>query len=165
MTTDNDLALAEVPLNYARMSVRDLVQRAYDAGRSSGVEGEHVPKPTADEVNKAIKAVEDGAVKLAHARMEETAKRCGFEGLTELIGYMLTSRPDVQLRLAHTLLREFIDLCALGDTDETTEAYGWGDLIKRANAAIGGKAPPEVEAHELAIGPLVPEGGETTSKT
>lgn len=157
---DDMLKNAEAALERARMAVRDLIQRAYEAGFDSGRPGQTSPvrteRPTTKEINDAITALEHETVKLAHARMEETAKRCGFEGLTELIGYVLTTRPDVQLRLVHTLLREFIDLCALGDTDETTEAYGWGDLIKRAKAAT---APPEVEAHELAIGPLEPEGG------
>lgn len=35
-------------------------------------------------------------------------------------------------------LRELIDLCAIGDVDESTEAYGWGEAIKRAKAAIDG---------------------------
>jgi hypothetical protein len=33
-------------------------------------------------------------------------------------------------------LREVLNLCSIGDVDETTEAYGWGDAIKRARAAI-----------------------------
>lgn len=31
---------------------------------------------------------------------------------------------------------ELINLCAIGDVDETTEAYGWGDAIKRAKLAL-----------------------------
>jgi hypothetical protein len=33
-------------------------------------------------------------------------------------------------------LRELIDLCAIGDVDETTEALGWGEAIRRAKAAL-----------------------------
>ena len=34
------------------------------------------------------------------------------------------------------LLREMIDLCAVGDVDETTQALGWGELIGEAKAAL-----------------------------
>src|ERR1700751_5014971 len=33
-------------------------------------------------------------------------------------------------------LKEILDLCAIGDVDESTEAYGWGDAIKDAKSAI-----------------------------
>lgn len=33
-------------------------------------------------------------------------------------------------------LDEIINLCAIGDVDETTKAYGWGEAIKSAKAAI-----------------------------
>lgn len=39
------------------------------------------------------------------------------------------------------LINEFIALCAVGDVDESTEALGWGDLIKRANEALGRRTP------------------------
>jgi hypothetical protein len=38
-------------------------------------------------------------------------------------------------RLA-TSLQELIDLCALGDVDENTEAHGWGHAITEAKASI-----------------------------
>ena len=34
------------------------------------------------------------------------------------------------------LVTRFIQLCALGDVDETTEARGWGELIAEAKVAI-----------------------------
>ena len=34
------------------------------------------------------------------------------------------------------LVVRFIELCALGDVDETTEALGWGELIAEAKAAV-----------------------------
>ena len=40
--------------------------------------------------------------------------------------------------------REMVDLCALGDTDETTEAYGWGAVIKRAKRFAYSPAQNEV---------------------
>lgn len=33
-------------------------------------------------------------------------------------------------------LREIVNLCAVGDVDESTEALGWGAVIKDANAAL-----------------------------
>lgn len=33
-------------------------------------------------------------------------------------------------------LNEILNLCAIGDVDEDTEAYGWGEAIKRAHAAV-----------------------------
>jgi hypothetical protein len=33
-------------------------------------------------------------------------------------------------------LNEVLDLCAIGDVDEDTEAYGWGEAIKRAKESI-----------------------------
>jgi hypothetical protein len=34
-------------------------------------------------------------------------------------------------------LREILDLCDLGGVNESTEAYGWGDAIRRARQALG----------------------------
>jgi hypothetical protein len=34
-------------------------------------------------------------------------------------------------------LREMVALCALGDVDETTEAFGWGACIAQAKALLG----------------------------
>jgi hypothetical protein len=42
--------------------------------------------------------------------------------------------------MSAALLREFIDLCAVGDCDENTDALGWGDLIKRAKAELNAAA-------------------------
>lgn len=39
---------------------------------------------------------------------------------------------------ALSLLEEVVNLAALGDIDEHTEAYGWGDWMKRANACLLG---------------------------
>lgn len=68
----------------------------------------------------------------------------GLEGILEQCAEMKLRQNVLEARL-----REFIDLCALGDTDETTEAYGWGTLIKETkeilspNAALtGGEAVP-----------------------
>lgn len=33
-------------------------------------------------------------------------------------------------------IREMVALCAIGDCDEDTEAYGWGEAIKRAKALL-----------------------------
>jgi len=140
----NDIEIAEVPLNYARMNVRDLVQQAYDAGQTSNEERHArngVPKPTADEVNKAVQAIERGAVLLAHARMEHVAKACGFEGLTEALGYLQTLRANP----IADLLREAVNLAAVGDihpSDDVTESGGWGNWMKRARAVVGDKPPP-----------------------
>jgi hypothetical protein len=135
----------------ARAHVHDMVQLAYDAGRQRGDVPGDAMKPSAKAVNGAVDHVELAAVKLAHARMEETAKRCGFEGLTEALGYLITLRDNPVAEL----LREAVNLAALGDIDESTEAYGWGHWFKRAKAVVGDTAPPpeaiSVDAHELAI--------------
>lgn len=135
----------------ARAHVHDMVQLAYDAGRQRGDVPGDAMKPSAKTVNSTIDHVELAAVKLAHARMEETAKRCGFEGLTEALGYLITLRDNPVAEL----LREAVNLAALGDIDENTEAYGWGHWFKRAKAVVGDTAPPpetiSVDAHELAI--------------
>ena len=34
------------------------------------------------------------------------------------------------------LLLRHVELCSVGDTDETTEAYGWGELIAESKAAL-----------------------------
>lgn len=39
-------------------------------------------------------------------------------------------------KLVRDALVEVLGLCALGDVDETTEAYGWGGVIKQARAAL-----------------------------
>lgn len=33
-------------------------------------------------------------------------------------------------------LKELLNLCAIGDVDESTEAHGWGAAIKEARAAL-----------------------------
>lgn len=143
----NDLELAEVPLNFARMTVRDLIQQAYDAGKTSNEERLRIPhagKPTAEETNKAIAAVERGAVGLAHARMEFVAQACGFEGLTEALGYLQTLRANP----IAALLREAVNLSAIGDihpSDDPAADGGWGNWMKRAQAIVGNAAPPEQE--------------------
>lgn len=38
-------------------------------------------------------------------------------------------------------LQTLLDLCAIGDVDENTEAHGWGDAIKRAKALLEADAP------------------------
>jgi hypothetical protein len=136
----------------ARAHVHNMVQLAYDAGRQRGDAPGDVMRPSAHTVNSAVDHVELAAVKLAHARMEETAKRCGFEGLTEALGYLVTLRDNP----VAALLREAVNLAALGDIDENTEAYGWGHWYKRAKAVVGDTAPPpetiKFETHdEVAI--------------
>lgn len=140
--TDKTIEAAEGTLNTNRTAVRDLIQRAYDAGMDIASTGHPggppIARPSAKEVNEAIAAVERGAVQLAHARMEYVAKACGFEGLTEALGYLQTLRDNP---LA-TMLREVVNLCALGDVDEHTDALGWGVLIGRIKAVIGDEPPP-----------------------
>ena len=47
-------------------------------------------------------------------------------------------------------LREVLNLCAIGDVDEETEALGWGKAIKRANKAIA-KATGAARATEGSV--------------
>lgn len=152
----NNIELAEVPLNYARMTVRDLVQQAYDAGKAT--RPEDGVRPSADEVNAAITAVERNAVLVAHARMEAVAIMCGFDGLAAALGYLQTLRTNPLAEL----LREAVNLAIVGDitpSDDVASDGGWGNWLKRATAVVGDKPPPDtetidVEAHEAAIGAL-----------
>lgn len=149
--TDKTIEAAEGTLNTNRTAVRDLIQRAYDAGMDIASTGHPggppIARPSAKEVNEAIAAVERGAVQLAHARMEYVAKACGFEGLTEALGYLQTLRDNP---LA-TMLREVVNLCALGDVDEHTDALGWGVLIGRIKAVIGDEPPPPEAMPETVV--------------
>lgn len=43
---------------------------------------------------------------------------------------------DVRVRELSEVLAELLDLCALGDVDEETEMYGWGETIKKARALL-----------------------------
>lgn len=54
--------LAELQRQYAQTAIRDLIERAYEAGVSRATIGKASDKPTADEVNKAIEALEATAV-------------------------------------------------------------------------------------------------------
>lgn len=139
-TKDNDEALAEVPVSYARMAVRDLIQRAYDAGYL-----QDGTRPSAEEVNAALASLEKATKDFAHWRMEETAKRCGFDGVTAALGYVLTlgSNP-----LA-ALLDEARNLAIVGDiypSEDKAECGGWSYWLHRVNAVLGVK-PNEVIAH------------------
>lgn len=63
----------------------------------------------------------------AEAQLAES-RRCEMES------YRVNEALLVRLAKAERLLAEFVDLCAVGDVDETTEALGWGSLIRRAKA-------------------------------
>ena len=41
------------------------------------------------------------------------------------------------------LLREVLELCKLGDVDESTDALGWGDLVKRVKVVLSTEPPSE----------------------
>lgn len=199
MTTEQ---IAQIPLEWARIDVRDLVHRAYDAGKDS-VRTVATLKPSDIEIARATAALEKATLTAAMGRMEEVAKRCGFEGLTEALGYLQTLRENPLAEL----LREAVNLAALG----MHEHAGWTDWYARARAVVGDKTPPreresgfnlripkssvegttpeevraevqaalrsgrlpegatiefdtdQVNAHELAVGPLEAEGGTTTS--
>lgn len=62
---------------------------------------------------------------------------CGLDGITDAPDppeYKITfesKEPVVDL------LREAINLAAVGDIDESTEAMGWGDWMRRAKALVG----------------------------
>lgn len=140
----NKIELTESELNSVRMTVRDLVHRAYEAGQTSHDDvplRDEVAKPNAEEVNDAIQTLERRAVILAHARMEETAKLCGFEGLTEALGYLITLRDNPLAEL----LREAINLCSVGDitpSEDVADEGGWSNWMYRAKAAVGDTVPP-----------------------
>ena len=50
--------------------------------------------------------------------------------------YERAEKAEARVAALIALLHEFVDLCAIGDIDETTEAHGWGDLINRAKEEI-----------------------------
>lgn len=57
---------------------------------------------------------------------------CGAEKLYDATTRTLTAKVGYR----DQLLQRFIDLCFIGDVDETTEAYGWGDLIRETKRAL-----------------------------
>jgi hypothetical protein len=61
--------LAQIQLDYARMFLRDLVERAYEAGQRTTNEDRHrgteTPKPTAAEVTLGLEGLEKAAVKFS----------------------------------------------------------------------------------------------------
>jgi hypothetical protein len=60
------------------------------------------------------------------------------------------------LTKARELLREFIDLCQVGDVDENTDALGWGDLILSAKSFLASPVEaPQAEPDWCAAGPDV----------
>lgn len=75
------------------------------------------------------------------------------------------------------LLKRFIDLCAIGDVDESTEVHGWGQLIRDAKEGLrslpGGGDPtgispwfPMDKLNDVRVaGKLLEELGECTSAT
>jgi hypothetical protein len=69
----------------------------------------------------------------------------GIEGDRETLIYWQTAQAhefapfderDEQIASLVESLKEILNLCAIGDVDEDTEAYGWGDAIKAARRAI-----------------------------
>lgn len=98
------LHLAEIERQYAQTTIRDLVERAWEAGMRR--EGLAPTKPTSSEVENAIIALEASGVAVCIAkglidntlaelqervaRWEGTAKRAGFEGLTEAMNFLLS---------------------------------------------------------------------------
>lgn len=135
MTTEQ----ANATFNSAALAVRDLIQRAYEAGtRPSSGRVRINPMPSTDEINKALQAFDRAAVGLAHARMEETARMCGFEGLTEALGYLVCLRDNPIAGLVRDAIALF-DRTALPSYAEHCDWQAWKD---RAVAAVGKDAPP-----------------------
>lgn len=74
------------------------------------------------------------------------------EDITHLCGKVIEKglqgilRGCVEMKLRNNALEakleEFVNLCALGDTDETTEALGWGVLIKETKALLADEGKP-----------------------
>lgn len=56
-------------------------------------------------------------------------------------------------------LRELLNLCALGDVDENTEALGWGEAIREANAALAAYDVPAPVSTTLPPSPTDPKEG------
>lgn len=73
-------------------------------------------------------------------------------------------RPPNEVARLRGLLSEFIKLCELGDVDETTEAYGWGDLITRAKLELTPNAQGK-RAAESGSGLGAELGGKTKDRT
>lgn len=47
-----------------------------------------------------------------------------------------TVRTHAAAPALYAQVKEVLELCALGDVDETTEVHGWGDLIKAMRATV-----------------------------
>lgn len=90
MSTATDEQLAQVQLDYARLYIHDLVQRAYDAGKSTRLEDG--VKPDAEEVTKAIQAVELAAARFVVAQPVTPTKAGSLTAMSGLD--TLTDAPD-----------------------------------------------------------------------
>lgn len=98
-----------------------------------------------DEFAKSIKVgaeIHLGQIPAQRARIEEAAKALGSaqqalqKAMPDLMGLALAlAKAKVNDDLVASL-EELLNLCVIGDVDETTEAHGWGDAIKRAKAAV-----------------------------
>lgn len=76
--------------------------------------------------------------RLESARRALRAKADGKFGVTLTIDESTVAIAALDERETRgDLLREILGLCELGDVTEETEAYGWGELIRRAKVELG----------------------------
>lgn len=54
-----------------------------------------------------------------------------LESIRSTMGRLIIQRAEMR-----DCIKQLVQLCAIGDTDETTEAYGWGEAIKNAKKLI-----------------------------
>ena len=74
----------------------------------------------------------DYAQVLAHLQAFATPEAvAAFE-----LAYGIKNRAEVMGPDLYAQVKEVLNLCALGDVDETTEVHGWGDLIKAMRATV-----------------------------
>ncbi|MGH6631746.1 MAG: hypothetical protein ACREB0_00175 [Sphingopyxis sp.] len=83
----------------------------------------------ADDAVASVIELADADVRRGWGRPAETGPQAAAQARYSAIA-VEADRESVAL----DLLREALDLAALGDVDETTEAYGWGEWVKRARA-------------------------------
>lgn len=73
---EEELRVERTCIEFCRLTIRDAIYSAYMSGKSqSKPETEHTDPPTAAEVNKAISALEEHAVKLKEAERNVAVER------------------------------------------------------------------------------------------
>lgn len=91
-------------------------------------------RPSTVSVREAAKALLDACLAAdANEDLDSTIDGALLDALSTALRAVELPRHD---GTPNDMLREFVNLCAVGDVNEDTDALGWGDLIGRAKAYL-----------------------------